>query len=120
MDGRIRDELEGNYRCLIQALNDEKPQEYGDQKNEILPPCYLFLRFYIYRYQGGSWLWDGVLRGRISSPGIFKHFRFSIASRAAVSSTQLHIQWVPGTLSLELKRLGRETDHLYPTIVEVK
>jgi hypothetical protein len=34
--------------------------------------------------------------------------------------TQPSIQWVPATLSLELKRPGREADHSPPSSAEVK
>jgi hypothetical protein len=34
--------------------------------------------------------------------------------------TQPPIQWVPGTLSLGVKRLGREADHSPPSSAEVK
>jgi hypothetical protein len=38
-------------------------------------------------------------------------FLFTTASRTAVGPTQLPIQWVPGALSLGVKRPGREADH---------
>jgi hypothetical protein len=38
-------------------------------------------------------------------------FHFTIASRTALEPSQLPIQWVPGALSLEVKRPGREADH---------
>jgi hypothetical protein len=47
-------------------------------------------------------------------------FLFTTASRAAVVPTQPPIQWVPGTLSLGVKRPGREADHSPPSSVEVK
>jgi hypothetical protein len=34
--------------------------------------------------------------------------------------TQTPIQWVPGALSLGVKRLGREADHSPPSSAEVK
>jgi hypothetical protein len=37
------------------------------------------------------------------------------SSRPALGSTQLPIQWVPGTLSPGVKRQGREADHSPPT-----
>jgi hypothetical protein len=48
--------------------------------------------------------------------GIF----FTTASRTALGPTQPPILWVPGVLSLRVKRPGRETDHLPPTSAEVK
>jgi hypothetical protein len=46
-------------------------------------------------------------------------FLFSKLSRPALSSTQLPIQWVPGTLSPGVKRPGLEVDHSPPTSAEV-
>jgi hypothetical protein len=40
--------------------------------------------------------------------------------RLDLGSTQPSVQWVPGILSKEVKRPGREDDHLRPTSVEVK
>jgi hypothetical protein len=42
------------------------------------------------------------------------------ASRRALGPTQPPIQWVPGALSLGVKRPGREADHLHPSSAEVK
>jgi hypothetical protein len=47
-------------------------------------------------------------------------FLFTTASRPALGPTQSPIQLVPGVLSLEVKRSGRETDHLPPSSAEVK
>jgi len=41
-------------------------------------------------------------------PGIFL---FTTASRLALELTQAPIQWIPGALSLGIKRLEREADH---------
>jgi hypothetical protein len=38
-------------------------------------------------------------------------FLFTTASRTALGPTQPPIQWVPGALSLGVKRPGREADH---------
>jgi hypothetical protein len=46
-------------------------------------------------------------------------FLFTTASRTAVRLTQ-PIQWVPGALSLGVKRPGREADHSPPSSAEVK
>jgi hypothetical protein len=41
------------------------------------------------------------------------------ASRTALRPTQPPIQWVPGALSLGVKRPGREADHSPPSSAEV-
>jgi hypothetical protein len=52
----------------------------------------------------------------------FKHISSSLttACRTALGSTQPPIQWVPGALSLGVKRPGREADHSPPSNTEVK
>jgi hypothetical protein len=47
-------------------------------------------------------------------------FLFTTVSRTALGLTQPPIQWVPGALSLGVKRLGLEADHSPPSSVEVK
>jgi hypothetical protein len=47
-------------------------------------------------------------------------FLFSKSSIPALRPTQPPIQWVPGVLSLGVKRPGREADHSPPTSAEVK
>jgi hypothetical protein len=47
-------------------------------------------------------------------------FLFTTASRTALRPTQPPIQWVPGSLSLGLKRPWREADHSPPSSAEVK
>jgi hypothetical protein len=41
-------------------------------------------------------------------------------SRMALGPTQPPIQWVPGALSLGVRRPAREADHLPPSSAEVK
>jgi hypothetical protein len=43
-----------------------------------------------------------------------------IQSRMALGPTQSPIHWVPGALSLGVKRPGREADHSSPSSAEVK
>jgi hypothetical protein len=47
-------------------------------------------------------------------------FLFTTASTTALELTQPPIQWVPGALSLGVKRPGREADHSPPSSAEVK
>jgi hypothetical protein len=47
-------------------------------------------------------------------------FLFTTVYRTALGPTQPPIQWVPGALSLGLKRPGREADHSLPSCSEVK
>jgi hypothetical protein len=47
-------------------------------------------------------------------------FLFTTVSRTALGSTQPPIQWVAGTLSLGVKRPGREAGHSPPPSAEVK
>jgi hypothetical protein len=47
-------------------------------------------------------------------------FLFTIMSRMAAGPTQPPIQWVPGALSLGVKRPGHEADHSPPSSAEVK
>jgi hypothetical protein len=43
------------------------------------------------------------------------NFLFTTESRTSLGSTQPPIQWVPGALSVGIKCLGREADHLHPS-----
>jgi hypothetical protein len=47
-------------------------------------------------------------------------FLFTTASRTALGPTQPPTQWVPGALSLGVKRPGREADHSPPSNAKVK
>jgi hypothetical protein len=57
----------------------------------------------------------------VSNPGRgWEYLSFTTAFRPTLELTQLPIQWVPGALSLEIKRPGREADHSPPSSAEVK
>jgi hypothetical protein len=47
-------------------------------------------------------------------------FLFTTGFRPALGSTQPPIQWVPGTLSLGIKRPGREADHSPSSSAEIQ
>jgi hypothetical protein len=47
-------------------------------------------------------------------------FLFTTASRTALGTIQLPVQWVPEALSLGVKLPGREVDHSPPSSAEVK
>jgi hypothetical protein len=47
-------------------------------------------------------------------------FLFTTASRTAVEPTQPPIEWIPGALSVGIKRPGSEADHSLPSSAEVK
>jgi hypothetical protein len=51
---------------------------------------------------------------------VLRIFLFTTASRTALGPTQPSIQWVPGALSLGVKRQWREADHSLPSSAEVK
>jgi hypothetical protein len=46
-------------------------------------------------------------------------FLLTTASRTALGPTQPPLQWIPGALSLGVKRPGREADHSPPSSFEV-
>jgi hypothetical protein len=57
---------------------------------------------------------------RVRYPAGLGIFPFTAASRTAPGPTQPPTQWVPGALSLGIKRPGREADHSPPSSSEVK
>jgi hypothetical protein len=52
--------------------------------------------------------------------GGWEFFFFTTASRTVLGPNQSPIQWVPGSLSLGVKRPGREADHSLPSSADVK
>jgi hypothetical protein len=52
---------------------------------------------------------------RVRFPTGLGIFLFTTASRTALDATQPPIQWVPGALSLGVKRPGSEADHSPPS-----
>jgi hypothetical protein len=56
---------------------------------------------------------------RVRFPTWAGNFSFATASRMTLGPTQPPIQWVPGALSLGVKRPGSEADHSHPPSAEV-
>jgi len=79
-------------------------------------PC---TSFSIYHSQLSSEGWAIGVLGFDSGRGL-GIFRFTTASRPAVFPIQPPNQWVPGTVSLGVKRPGHEADHSLPSSAEVK
>jgi hypothetical protein len=67
-----------------------------------------------------NWLLAEGQRDRVKRPYRVKIFLFSTSSSPVLGPIQPPIQWVTGSLSPEVKWLGREADHLPTTIAEVK
>jgi hypothetical protein len=107
---------------MLPGLMEEKKYKCGGNNNMKL---YRFSSSY-----GGDWSRDNVVgiatsyglddRGWSSSPGRVKNFLFSITSTPILGRTHSPIQWVPGALSPEVKRVGSEADHSLPSGAEVK
>jgi hypothetical protein len=75
--------------------------------------------WYLSRYSGYATGWTIGALGFDSRRGL-EIFLFTTASRTALGPTQLPIRWVPGALSLGVKRQGREADHSPQSSAEVK
>jgi hypothetical protein len=74
----------------------------------------------MYRSQDRSvvWLWatSWMIEFRVTVRA--RNFFFTTASRLTLGPTQSPIQWVPGALSLGVKRPGREAGHSPPSSAE--
>jgi hypothetical protein len=70
----------------------------------------------VYRWAPG---WTIGVLGFDSRQGL-GIFLFTTVSRTALGPTHPPIQWVPGALSLRLKRPGREADHSPQSSAEIK
>jgi hypothetical protein len=85
-----------------------------------------FSRVLSYRYsRDGSVVWRWATGWTIGVLGFDSRwalgiFLFTTVSRTALGPTQPPMQWVPGALSLGVKRPGSETDHSPASSVEVK
>jgi hypothetical protein len=84
----------------------------------IVPACFSQIRSNVYYPRWATGWTIGVLR--FDSRRGLGIFLFTTASRTALGPTQPPIQWIPGALSLGIKRPGREADHSPPSSAEVK
>jgi hypothetical protein len=61
---------------------------------------------------------------RLEGPGLIpgrgKFFVFSAASRPVLGASQSHTEWVPGDISLGVKRQKHEADHSPPCSEKVR
>jgi hypothetical protein len=77
--------------------------------NDLCFTIQLIINFrFVIALRYSDWLQAGRPRGRSSIPGKVKNFFFSTSSRSNLGPIQPLIQWVPGALSSEVKRQGRE------------
>jgi hypothetical protein len=108
------------------AQSSNKPKKATKKVTNVNSVC-VFLCYVqnLYKSRDGS---IGIALGyglddrdsRVRFPAGLGIFLFTTASRTALGPTQSPIQWVPGVLSLEVKRTGREADHSPPSSAEVK
>ena len=59
-------------------------------------------------------------RSEFKSRQVQEIFLLSKTSRPAVRPTEPPVQWIPASLSMEIKWLGREVDHSCPSCATVK
>jgi hypothetical protein len=83
-------------------------------------PKILYASYACQRSRYSDWLLAGRPKGPSSSPCEVKNIHISMLSRLSLGSTQPPIQWVPGALSLGVKRQGREADLSPPSSAKVK
>jgi hypothetical protein len=69
----------------------------------------------LYFYSSNTPSWRGA---QLKAQGLYLYF--TAVSRPALGPTQPPMQWVQGTLSLGVKRPGREADHSPPSSADVK
>jgi hypothetical protein len=79
----------------------------------------LYLYYYYHHHHRWATGWTIGILG-FDSQRRLGIFLFTTASRTVLGPTQPPIQWVPGALSLGVKRPEREDDHSPPPSAEVK
>jgi hypothetical protein len=87
------------------------PKMYTHQ-NFVLIPCFPMSRNSSVGIATGYWLYDRMIGVRFPAP-------FDTTSRPGLETTQPPIQWVPGALSLGVKRPEHKADHSHPSSAEV-
>jgi hypothetical protein len=103
---------------------DHSPPPSAEVKNVwsyTSSPQYVFMAWCLVKHRDKFTLpgWTIGVLGFDSRWGL-GIFLFTTVSRTVLSPTQPPIQWVPGSLSLWVKRSGREADHSPPSSGEVK
>jgi hypothetical protein len=92
--------------------------------HNFIPKPILILYYYLLLKEAeiAQWYSAGLRAGwlGVRVPVGAGNFLFTTASRLAQGPTKPPIQWVPGALSLRLKRPGCEDNHPPPSIAEVK
>jgi hypothetical protein len=96
--------------CRLQAIECELRRNKTNFLNTCMEQCPLIMLVYGLEDRGS----------RVRFPAGAGNFLFTTASGMALGPTRPPIQWVPGALSLGVKRLGREADHSPPSSPEVK
>jgi hypothetical protein len=98
---------------------------YGSQiplyppENFEFPPGNIHEAWQLSRYSDWATAWTIGVLGFYSRRGL-GIFPVTIVFRMTVGPTHPPIQWVPGALSLGVKRLGHEADHSPPSSAKVK
>jgi hypothetical protein len=100
----------GGQECVELCLHSNTPSLCGAQLKT-------HGQVYLYLLVCKGWT-IGVLV--FNSWRVLGIFLFTTASKTALGPTQSPIQWLPGALSLGVKRVGCEADHSLPSSAEVK